>query len=233
VRKCDLVFSLQKAGLYNALDGLRDWVQFAQVRNRSSFSQFGEDLFLANYFRGRSGFYIDVGGNHPFRISNTYLLYRMGWRGVVVEPIRRMYNKHRRFRPRDIQINSAAGSVEGKLIFREMIPAVLSTCDKQESEELICNGSARLWSEYTVPVLTVSELYRVHLAPNPVSLLSVDTEGFDLNVLRGVDWDCIRPEVIVCEANNAESSTETMRFLAERDYEPIITLGCNKIFVRR
>ena len=47
------------------------------IKNSKSFSQEGEDKFLLEYFKDRfNGFYIDVGAFHPYRINNTYLLYK-------------------------------------------------------------------------------------------------------------------------------------------------------------
>ena len=54
---------------------------------RISYSQFGEDLWLADYFSDkRDGFYVDVGAFDPANVSNTLLLYRRGWRGINIEP---------------------------------------------------------------------------------------------------------------------------------------------------
>jgi FkbM family methyltransferase len=190
-------------------------------------------MFLGDYFAGRTGLYIDVGGGHPIRLSNTYWLYGMGWMGVVVEPIRAMVAKHRRFRPRDIQVNAAVGDTDGEVVFRELIPSVLSTCDESEAIKVLSSGSARLYREYSVPVLTVAGLYRTHLAPQPVSLLSVDTEGRDLAVLRGVDWDVLSPEVVLCEANDAVKGCEIRQYLSDRGYGVVKELGCNVVFTLR
>ncbi len=42
------------------------------------------DVLTAGAGRG-VGTYIDVGCNHPKRFSNTYALYRAGWRGLAVD----------------------------------------------------------------------------------------------------------------------------------------------------
>jgi hypothetical protein len=81
---------------------------------RSSFSQFGEDLFLASRFAGkRDGFYVDVGAFHPFNWSNTCLLYQRGWRGLNIEPdpeAIRLFERHRR---RDLNVRTAVAGTPG------------------------------------------------------------------------------------------------------------------------
>lgn len=228
-----LAFALHKAGVYALLESGRDYAQLLRAGGRTSFSQYGEDLFVREYFGDRKGTYIDIGGNHPFRLSNTYLLYRMAWSGVVVEPIRRLYAKHKRFRPRDIQVNAAAGECPGNLTFYEMVPSVLSTCNPEEAKTMLSKGAVSLLGEYTVPVVTINDLYRKYLAPGPISLLSVDTEGHDLPVLRGMDWKALRPELVICEANDPVAGTAITEFLAAQGYECLKTLGCNKIFAHR
>lgn len=225
-----LIYGLHKMGLFGALDRCRDYVKLAYAAKQRTFSQFGEDLFLKEYFGDRKGIYIEVGGNHPFTLSNTYLLYRMGWRGLIVEPIHKLYAKHKRFRPRDIQVQAVASGQAGNLTFYEMIPSVLSTCDRGEAENMLSAGSARLLRKYSVPAMTVEELYREHLAPSPILLLSVDTEGHDMDVLRGVDWEGIHPEVVICEANDEVHGRVICEFLYSHGYECIKTLGCNRVF---
>ena len=52
-----------------------------------SYSQFGEDALVNSLFRNKKyGIYVDVGAYHPILYSNTYALYRRGWRGFAIDP---------------------------------------------------------------------------------------------------------------------------------------------------
>jgi hypothetical protein len=77
--------------------------------SKISYSQNGEDLIIKDLF-ARTGInkptYLDVGANDPFYISNTYLLYTKGSKGVCVEPNPKLFKKLKRKRPRDICIQS-------------------------------------------------------------------------------------------------------------------------------
>src|SRR5208283_1151718 len=80
--------------------------------SRSSYSQYGEDEFVAAMLSEvdpAKGFYIDVGANHPTRISNTYLFYRRGWSGIAIDPQRQMEKLFRACRPRDQFIRAGCG----------------------------------------------------------------------------------------------------------------------------
>src|SRR4051812_47250674 len=104
--------------LANRAPGLADLWRYstalsaARLPVRPSYSQHGEDVWLLGQVRDlpRDRFrYVDVGANHPARLSNTYLLYRHGFSGVVIEPNEKLLGLHRRFRPRDITVRSACG----------------------------------------------------------------------------------------------------------------------------
>ena len=56
----------------------------------------------------------------------------------------------------------------------------------------------------TVEVTTVAELVDAHGLPK-IDLLKIDVEGLDWNVLKGVPWDQIKPEVIECEFEDGKT----------------------------
>lgn len=90
------------------------WMNFAQL----TFSQNGEDIMLANMFsRSRKGFFIDVGAHHPFRFSNTYLLYRQGWAGINIDALPGAKKLFEHYRPRDITIEMGVSDVPGSLTY--------------------------------------------------------------------------------------------------------------------
>ena len=52
-----------------------------------SYSSFGEDRLILKFLAKRpAGFYVDVGAHEPRDYSNTYALYRRGWRGLAIDP---------------------------------------------------------------------------------------------------------------------------------------------------
>ena len=53
--------------------------------NKKSYSQFGEDIVVQNYFGDFIGTYVDVGCFHPIKYSNTALLHKKGWKGINID----------------------------------------------------------------------------------------------------------------------------------------------------
>jgi FkbM family methyltransferase len=56
----------------------------------------------------------------------------------------------------------------------------------------------------TVDVTTVAELVDAYALPR-IDFLKIDVEGLDWNVLKGVPWSRIKPEVIECEFEDAKT----------------------------
>src|SRR3954453_21218777 len=77
-------------------------------QSRPSFSQQGEDLIvesICGFLKIENPTYLDIGAADPIVSSNTYLFYRKGCRGVLVEPNPAFCRELRRVRPKDTVLN--------------------------------------------------------------------------------------------------------------------------------
>ena len=81
-----------------------------------SFAQEGEDRVLFSLLfklhGGKhidNGFYVDVGAHHPYYLSNTYIFYRQGWRGLNIDAMPGSMALFEKNRPRDINLESGVG----------------------------------------------------------------------------------------------------------------------------
>src|SRR5687767_2385049 len=84
----------------------------------TSYAQTGEDRIIATLLDGRSaGFYVDVGCNHPIRYSNTFDLYKRGWRGINIDANQRLIERYRRVRPRDVSVCAVISSSARDVVF--------------------------------------------------------------------------------------------------------------------
>ena len=202
----------------------------ARLPVRSSYSQHGEDVWLFDQVRDlpRDRFqYVDVGANHPARLSNTYLLYRQGFTGVVVEPNESLLALHRRFRPRDTAIRSACGEHARLAPFVIRTIAGASSLSRAAAPDV----SSRVRRVDYVPVLPLDAIVGVAV-PGPIAVLSIDTEGSDTEVLRSASRALERSLFVVVEANTAEEA-ESIRNILEPGFEMVREAGPNLIWRNR
>jgi FkbM family methyltransferase len=188
---------LKKLGLAPVAAHLREYrTRYGQ----RTYSQEGEDLFLLRYFDAkRAGFFVDVGAHHPYRFSNTYMLYQRGWRGVNIDAMPGSMLKFQRHRPRDINIEAAIGLVPGSATYYMFNEPALNTFD----QALAAQRQSPPWkliNQVTLPVLPLADILAKAVPPGQrIDVLTVDVEGHDLNVLRSNDWTRFRPQVVLAE----------------------------------
>jgi Methyltransferase FkbM domain len=206
----------------------RDVFELLRSRRREDFSQHGEDRFLAEYFSSKElGYYVDIGASHPFRISNTYSLYRKGWNGIAVDPIPAFKLLYRVWRPRDKFLNLGIAPQGGLLNYFELIPSVLSSFDANYVESLRAKGRAEILTKYDVAVITPNELFEVNVGGSRVDFMSIDVEGLDLRILQALDFSRFRPGLICVEFNSDEEGDNLINFFKSVDYKIVKTIGCN------
>jgi len=100
-----------------------------------SWSQEGEDRLLARHFGGqRGGFYVDFGAHHPFRFSNTRLLWRRGWSGINIDAMPGSMAAFRRARPRNINLEIGIAQNPGSARFYIFSDNALNTFDAELAE---------------------------------------------------------------------------------------------------
>lgn len=200
-----------------------------QEKLLKSYSQYNEDIFLWQLFQGKkSGTYVDIGANHPLKLSNTGKFYDAGWRGINVEPNPKLHKLFSEYRPEDTNLNCGVGDVPGEMTFYEMDPDYYSTFDAQEARKATFSTSRKVIAELPVGIKTINDIFA--LCSQPVDFLSVDTENFDYKVLSANDWNKNRPTAIVVELNHDENN-QVSSLLQQQKYALIFFNGTNGIFV--
>lgn len=221
--------------IYGAVEALRDRKFHRKGVQFGSFAQHGEDIKLLALLReeNANGPYLDVGCNHPFRLSNSYLLYSNGWRGLCVDPLPRFAQSFKRWRPEDIFVCTAVGKVDGELPLFEFESDVLSTLDPGLAIAYKAQGF-RLRRKSVVKVCSIDSILQSHSIAPPLSLLSLDIEGHELSALQSINLAYWRPVFICIEALTADGhkNMAAMDYLLANNYRAAVDMGLNIIFRR-
>lgn len=198
-----------------------------------SYAQNLEDVMLWRVFFGlEKGFYIDVGANDPVIDSVTKAFYDRGWRGINVEPLHTCYQRLCQKRPRDVNLQVAAGTQKATLVFYEIPDTGLSTLNCDIAEQHRLHG----WEviENKVPVLTLVDICQ-HYAQETIHFLKIDVEGTEKQVLLGMDFQRYRPWVIVIEATvplgQQQNYHEWEDILLHHGYQYVYFDGINRFYL--
>lgn len=197
---------------------------------RRLFERFGSDRYsrpslknidsqLEKYLNYHNGFFIEVGGNDGFTQSNTYYFERLrGWNGILVEAIPELYEECVKERLRSKVFNCALVSKDYQDTHVTMIYSNLRSLVKgaQKSDENdikhtynmkhLKNSGVKPY-EISVPVRTLTSILdECHV--QEIDLFSLDVEGYELDVIKGLDFNKYRPKYMLIEARFREEIEE-------------------------
>ena len=168
---------------------------------RRSWAQCGEDL-IAAFALGSLGIrapsYLDIGAHHPTYLNNTYAFYLAGARGVNVEADPTLIAAFRKQRPGDVTLNIGIGPQPGTMDLYVMSVPSLNTFSAAEAQRYASRHGVKIERVIPVEVKRFDEVVDRHLGKAP-DFVSLDVEGWDLPILRSIDFDRYRPHLLCVE----------------------------------
>lgn len=205
------------------------------------FSQLGQDKYLEkNIFKGKfNGTFVDIGGHDGLDGSNTlfFELFR-NWSGLCIEAAPSQYKIMTRTRTAEC-MNVAISDFEGEAEFLEVTKGLhqmggLVEDLRPSQRSLVDSDEHSVTQRIKVPVTTFDKVAKERKL-RKVDFCSIDVEGAELKVLRGIDFEYTDISVFAIEnppyvPGNFES---VRRFMRERDYRLEVSLGEDDIFVKR
>jgi len=211
---------------------------FGLFSRRRFYAEAQADHFLRKMFfrRQTRGVMVEVGAAGPTYLSMSRHFRESGWRVIAIEPNPHFVAQHR-----------AAGL--------DVVPVACGDHDEDGVDfEIVHQPAAYAGGEISYEsfsALEVKDSYRTH---NPVirpervkvnlrrldtvleqenvstlDLLSIDVEGWELEVLAGFSLERFRPHVVIMENFNRES--RYVSYMQRRGYRLHIEIFPNQVFV--
>ena len=207
-----------------------------------SYSQTGEDRIIHSIIEiyGKwekidfsSNYYVEVGCNEPIKYSNTYSLYKNGWRGLCIDGNETLIRQFEKVRPHDICVCAVVSNSSDEITFTEFTDSGVSSVNPQHIEEW--TKYSTIASQRRVNPTSLQTILDSHQVPKNFALLSVDVEGHDLEVLLSLDFNIYRPALIVVEMTgfNLSNISESgiFKYLSEYGYRLIAFVIGNAYFL--
>lgn len=187
----------------------------------------------------KGGYFIEVGANNGIAQSNTKhfeLFHR--WRGILVEPYPANFERLKITRRRaSVPVHAACVSFEYPKKTVDLFYSNLLTIaqglesDKPDAEAwalgaefLLAPGEKVV--KFSAPAKTLNSILIESGAPTTIDLFSLDVEGSEIEVLKGVDFDSFQFSNILVESDSPQKIIEFLeskyykivRQLSEHDY---------------
>jgi FkbM family methyltransferase len=160
------------------------------------------------------------------------------WKGLLVEPQPAIFQKLTENYAAEKQLlfeNSAIAPQDGTIELHCFAHASaedhasMLTSTRKHYLALNGDGHRGALKTITVPALSLESLLAKHRVER-VNLLQIDTEGFDFEIIKMIDFQRIKPEIIHYENNflNRRQKSECSRILGEQNYS-LLNLGIDTI----
>ena len=169
---------------------------------------------LKKYLNFENGFFIEVGAHDGIFQSNTLNLEEsLGWKGILIEPSLNAYLECIKNRPKSICINLALTSFEQykkkDFVFGDFNSSPMSSVAANRSGfskfENFKNYLSGITKKKLRPVSTAPlQLIIDKIGIDKVDFLSLDVEGFEYEVLKGVNFNKCRPKYILIEVREIQ-----------------------------
>lgn len=189
-----------------------------------SYSQFGEDVIVRDFFEGRTdGYFMEVGANDPVKFSQTWLLEQFGWTGLLVEPLADRCARLRTARPRSRVHQVAVGAPAQRGQLELQVPPddmFASLCPRDKATTAA--------KTETVQVKTLDDILASEGDP-AVDFISIDVEGLELEALQGFALTRHQPRLLLMEDHL--NSLAVHAHLTAHGYELVKRTGCNNWYV--
>ena len=214
------------------------------------YSQNGEEGFLIEYFalnrpksqqNPQTRYYVEIGAYDGENYSNTKMLQGIGWHGVLIEPNPTLFNRLLANRADDVTgcyevacVSSSDIEYVDFTIFDEVpyMSGIAPIPDKVKPEHRALH---RPYSERIerVKAMTLNKVLESYFEgePHPIDFISLDTEGTEKQVLKGLDFDVWQPRLLCIENNDPRNEDLTAR-MADRGYVVATVIGINTFYER-
>ena len=166
----------------------------SKFKSKKLYSNWGIDLLVKDILKKKKrGIYIDVGCHHPLINNNTNMLYKNGWKGINIDLDFNSIDMFNYFRPKDDNILSALSNKKGQAdLYFFHNRAAKNTISKSRGTGA---RSIKKIKVNTLDNIIKNSKFKI----KDIDFLSIDVEGNELNVLKGLNFKKYRPKIISIE----------------------------------
>ncbi len=191
----------------------------------------------------RDGFFVEVGGNDGYVQDPTYYLEKaLGWKGIIIEPlpIHGLCRQNRRGSLVDDSASISFDAYNAGIRSVELIDVNAMSVVKGAME------NEREWTEAGARVTkTPPRVIRVQAKPaqevidrlntlrRQIDLLVVDVEGYEIEVIKGIDFSVNAPTFIMLEIHTDKRKMEIDTFLLGHRYVEIAQVSDKDFIYKR
>ena len=190
---------------------------------KKSYSQFGEDLVVNDFFKNFVGRYVDIGCYHPIKYNNTALLHKKGWKGVNIDLNRKSIDLFNACRKNDLNITAClSDKIEEVTIYLDSEFSALNSIYVDNSK----NFKFKNLKKISVKTKIFPELIKDNF-----DFLNIDCEGNDFKILKTIDLKRYTPKIINIEIS-LDHKKDIYNYMDLNGYKILDIKSLSHIFIK-
>lgn len=188
-----------------------EFMNFIIKNFEKSNSSLFQDLFcLWVNKQNDEPYFVEFGAGNGLDFSNTLLLEKIGWKGLLIEPSSNFEEckKNRSAHTINYAVTSKSNL---EIKFYESIDKNFSSTNPIPESKI-----------KKITSITLTDALKLVNAPKFINFLSIDIEGGELDALYGMDFKIYYVKCIVIEHNNIQSNQEKIyQLLSDNNFKRV------------
>lgn len=185
------------------------YINYLKFKKLSKSQIFQDILAITVNKNKNNNYFVEFGAGDGIKFSNTFLLEKLGWKGLLVEPAKSLQKKLKKSRKSKI-FNYAIDREDYKKI------SFYENSDPYLSSKKASHG---LNTKYTVTTLKLNTLLRKNKSPKNISYISIDTEGNEYEILKKFDFRLYNVNFFTIEHNfNEQKRIKIFKLMKKNNY---------------
>ena len=177
------------------------------------------DKKMKNFLNYENGYFLEIGANDGFRQSNTYYFEKkLNWKGILIEPNSENFiecKKNRSDRNKFYQVACVENNKKKTIDMFYTDLMTTSFKNKRNNNYYKSNFDLSKSYKFSVKAETLKNILKRARAPKKIDFFSLDVEGLEMNVLKGIDFKKNYFNYILIETYKFE---KVKKFLNNKNY---------------
>lgn len=194
---------------------------FKKFRKFNALNQL--DKKMLEFINYENGYFIECGANDGVDQSNTWYYEKiLNWSGILIEPLKKQFKELKKNRSKKNKFfNLALSSSENEntlLVEDNDLMSKASSYNNKKSKFNIVSVNSK----------TLTKILDEVSAPNLVDFFSLDVEGFEEQVIKGINFNKYNFKYFLVETKNEE----VINFLIKKNYVLIKKLSYHDLLFK-
>lgn len=202
-----------------------------------SYGQFGEDsiiILMLNLYKIKNANFIDIGAHHPYKYSNTALLYANGINGINIEPDPELFKEFAKYRKKDVNLNIGVHEEVGESVLYQFEKPEFNTFSKETANSIVENEIKKV-GETKIRINTFNAIVNKYLNGKAPDIIFLDAEGLDEIIIKSINFKKYAPKIICVETyayGVGIKNYKIIEFVKSKGYTIHADTFVNTIFIK-